>query len=68
MANGAQFDRDHLVVTYKLAMLYSQDEIDAWLTARHKLLNDARPIDLLGSDRAYEVFAVIDQLESGAYA
>lgn len=67
MANGAQFDRDYKAATCALEPLYSQDEIDVWMTSRHKALGDQRPIDLLGTERAVDVCAVIDALASGAY-
>ena len=51
----------------ELREFYSEDDVVPWLNAEHKLLNGSRPVDLFGTDRAQEVFAVIEQLRSGAY-
>lgn len=51
----------------ELAEFYDPKDIMPWLRAPHKLLKGARAIDLLGTDRAQEVWAVLDQMKSGAY-
>jgi hypothetical protein len=51
-----------------LSDLYSPADAATWLNSPHKQLGGASAIDLLGTDRAHEVFAIIDGLNSGAYA
>ncbi|HEY4164276.1 MAG TPA: antitoxin Xre/MbcA/ParS toxin-binding domain-containing protein [Dongiaceae bacterium] len=51
----------------RLADFYEPDEARIWLYAKHRLLNGARPIDLIHEKRADEVLAVIESLDAGAY-
>lgn len=51
-----------------LADLYKPDGIDVWLKAPHPQLNGRRAIDVLRSENAMDVLAIIDQLRSGAFA
>lgn len=44
----------------------TSEEQDLWLDAPHPLLQGAAAGDLVGTDREDEVWALIDQLESGA--
>lgn len=54
-------------VVDRLADFYDPDETRLWLYAKHRLLNGARPIDLIHDGRADEVLAVIESLDEGAY-
>jgi len=63
----ARFTADLDKCVEALDEFYAPLDVMPWLTAPHKLLNGARAIDLLGTDRSHEVFAVIDQMRSGAY-
>jgi uncharacterized protein (DUF2384 family) len=51
----------------RLADFYAPDEARVWLYAKHRLLDGARPIDLIHENRAAEVLAVIESLDAGAY-
>ena len=44
----------------------SADEQDLWLNAPHPLLQGEAAIDLIGTAEEYRVWALIDQLRSGA--
>ncbi len=55
-------------VVDRLADFYTPDETRLWLHARHPMLNNERAIDLINQDRTEEVLAVIEALDSGAYA
>jgi transcriptional regulator with XRE-family HTH domain len=54
-------------VVDRLAELYDPEETRIWLYAKHRLLGGERAIDLIHSDRADEVLAVIEGLDEGAY-
>ncbi len=54
-------------VVERLSDFYASDEIRLWLHARHPLLDGARAIDLITTDRTEEVLAVIERLDAGAY-
>lgn len=62
-----RFNVDLLRLRQELIEFYTTEDIEKWLFAKHKSLNGVSPIDLLGTSRANEVFALIDQLRSGAY-
>jgi transcriptional regulator with XRE-family HTH domain len=51
----------------ELSEFYSPEGARLWLFAPHKLLNGDSPAQRIQNDRAQEVFALIDQLRSGAY-
>jgi transcriptional regulator with XRE-family HTH domain len=51
----------------RLADLYSPAETRLWLYSRHRLLDGARPIDLIHAGRADDVLAVIESLDEGAF-
>lgn len=51
----------------ELSEFYSPEEARLWLFAPHKLLNGDSPAQRIQSDQAQDVFALIDQLRSGAY-
>ena len=59
---GINAIRSALVTFYPTA-----DEQDQWLEAPHPLLGGRAAGDLVGTDQEYEVWALIDQLETGAY-
>ena len=51
-----------------LAAFYpTADEQDEWLATPHPLLQGRAASDLVGTDQEHEVWALIDQLESGAF-
>jgi transcriptional regulator with XRE-family HTH domain len=50
-----------------LSDLYTPEETRLWLHARHPLLNNERPIDLIIQDRTQEVIAVIERLNATVY-
>mgnify|MGYP001363750688 CR=1 FL=1 len=45
----------------------TEDEITTWLHSRQRLLGDRTPAELVDADRADEVWALIDQLRTGAF-
>jgi uncharacterized protein (DUF2384 family) len=51
----------------RLADFYEPVETRLWLNARHPLLENARPIDLIRSGNPEPVLAVIDRLDAGVY-
>ena len=51
----------------ELAEFYAPDEAHLWLLSPHKLLGGTSPADKIREGRAEEVFALLDQLRSGAY-
>lgn len=51
----------------RLADFYEPSETRLWLNAKHPLLEDARPIDLIRSGNPEPVLAVIDRLDAGVY-
>ena len=55
-------------VVDRLADFYAPDETRLWLHARHPMLNNERAIDLINQGRTEELLAVIEALDSGAYA
>ena len=55
-------------VVDRLADFYTPDESRLWLHARHPMLKNERAIDLIHGGRTEEVLAVIEALDSGAYA
>jgi uncharacterized protein (DUF2384 family) len=58
---------DLAYVVMRLSAYYTQDEIRAWLNARHPQLDGARAIELIRDDRAESVLAIIDRLDADAY-
>lgn len=58
--------RLHYVVN-RLDEYYTPEEVRIWLYSDHPQLNGRRAIDLIVEDRAAEVIAIIDRLDSGAY-
>jgi putative toxin-antitoxin system antitoxin component (TIGR02293 family) len=51
----------------RLADFYEPSEARLWLNAKHPLLDNARPIDLIRAGDAEAVLAVIDRLDAGVY-
>ena len=51
----------------ELSEFYTPDEARLWLFAPHKLLNGDSPALRIQNDSAQDVFALLDQLRSGAY-
>jgi transcriptional regulator with XRE-family HTH domain len=54
-------------VVDRLSELYSADETRVWLYSKHRLLDGARPIDLIHEARTDEVLGVIESLDQGSY-
>lgn len=51
----------------RLADFYEPSETRLWLNAKHPLLENERPIDLIRSGNVEAVLAVIDRLDAGIY-
>jgi len=58
---------DLAYVVMRLSEYYSDEEVRAWLYARHPQLDGARAIDLIHDDRSVEVIAILDRLDADAY-
>ena len=58
---------DLAYVVMRLGEYYANEEVRAWLYARHPQLNGARAIDLIHEDRSEEVIAILDRLDADAY-
>ena len=54
-------------VVMRLGEYYSQEEVRAWLYARHPQLDGERAIDLVHGQRTEEVISILDRLDSDAY-
>ena len=54
-------------VTTRLGEYYSDDEVRAWLHARHPQLDGRRAIDLIRDGRTEEVIAILDRLDADAH-
>mgnify|MGYP003571123808 CR=1 FL=1 len=54
-------------VVMRLSEYYSNEEVRAWLYARHPQLNGERAIDLIHDDRSEEVIAILDRLDADVY-
>ena len=52
----------------ELSEFYSADEARLWLFAPHKMLGGVSPADSIQTGNTADVFALLDQLRSGAYA
>ena len=52
----------------QLAQLYPPADARVWLFSPHRDLDGERPVDLITEDRTDEVLAIIDRLQSAAYA
>jgi len=51
----------------RLSEFYTPEEIRMWLYARHPLLDERSPIELIFEQRADEVITAIEQLSESAY-
>lgn len=54
-------------VVTRLSEYYSQEEVRAWLYARHPQLEGKRAIDVIHDQRTEEVIAILDRLDADAY-
>ena len=54
-------------VVMRLSEYYSQEEVRAWLYARHPQLEGRRAIDLIHDERTEDVLAILDRLDADAY-
>ena len=54
-------------VVMRLSEFYDQEEVRAWLYARHPQLDGRRAIDLIHNEQTEEVIAILDRLEADAY-
>ncbi len=52
----------------RLSDFYAPDEARLWLFARHRLLDGDSPAQRIRDGDEEDVLAIIDQLQSGAYA
>jgi transcriptional regulator with XRE-family HTH domain len=55
-------------VVDRLSDFYTPDEARLWLHTRHPMLKGERAIDLINGGQTETVLAVIEALDSGAYA
>jgi uncharacterized protein (DUF2384 family) len=51
----------------KMLEYLKRHEIDIWLRTPHPLLDGRRPCDMINHGDASEVYALVDQLDSGAF-
>ena len=58
---------DLAYVVMRLSEYYSDEEVRAWLYARHPQLSGERAIDLIHNNRSEEVLAILDRLDADAY-
>jgi transcriptional regulator with XRE-family HTH domain len=54
-------------VVDRLAEFYSPEEARIWLYSKHRLLDGARPIDMIHEGHADKVLAVIESLDESSY-
>ena len=54
-------------VVMRLSEYYNNEEVRAWLYARHPQLDGQRAIDLIHNEQTEEVIAILDRLEADAY-
>ncbi|MCY4342880.1 MAG: hypothetical protein OXE83_04825 [Gammaproteobacteria bacterium] len=54
-------------VVMRLGEYYDQEEVCAWLYARHPQLEGARAINLIHDERTEEVIAILDRMDADAY-
>ncbi|WGF87062.1 hypothetical protein [Marinivivus vitaminiproducens] len=52
----------------RLAESCAPDETRVWLYSRYRLLNGARPIDLIHDGQADDVLTVIESLDAATYS
>ncbi len=64
---GQANSRPVVQIIRRLREYYSDDEVRAWLNAKHPQLNGRSAMDLIRANRTEEVVAVLDRLESSAY-
>jgi uncharacterized protein (DUF2384 family) len=58
---------DLAYVAMRLNAYYSEEEVRAWLYARHPQLEGQRAIDLIHDGRSEDVIAILDRLEADSY-
>ncbi len=58
---------DLAYIVMRLSEYYSDEEVRAWLYARHPQLDGARAIDLIHDDKSEQVIAILDRLDADAY-
>lgn len=54
-------------VVMRLSEYCTQEEVRAWLYARHPQLGGERALDLIHDNRSEEVIAILDRLDADAY-
>ena len=54
-------------VVMRLSEYYGQEEVRAWLYARHPQLEGRRAIDLIHDERTEDVIEILDRLDADAY-
>ena len=70
---GPQRERLHRLLELEfflteLSEFYTPEEAGLWLFSPHKLLAGDTPADRIQSGKTQEVFTILEQLRSGAYA
>jgi uncharacterized protein (DUF2384 family) len=55
------------ITSDRLSDFYTPDEMRLWLHASHPMLDGRRAIDLIKIGHTHEVFAVIENLDEGAF-
>ena len=58
---------DLAYVVFRLGAYYGQEEVRAWLYARHPQLGGERAIDLVHNQRTEDVIAILDRLDADSY-
>lgn len=53
-------------IVSRLSDYYNNDEVRAWLYARHPQLNGERALDLIHASRTIEVLKILDRLDAEA--
>ena len=58
---------DLAFVVLRLHAFYVQEEVRAWLCARHPQLDGKRAIELIHNQNTEEVIAILDRLDADVY-
>ena len=61
------FMSDLSYVVMRLSEYYSEEDVRAWLYARHPQFDGKRAVDLIRNERSEEVLATVDRLDADAY-
>jgi transcriptional regulator with XRE-family HTH domain len=55
-------------VVDRLAEFYTPDDTRLWLYAKHRLLNDERPVDLVNRGDAEKVLTVVESADEASFS